>query len=346
MKKIEIDVSLSLKIIQNEHRLKELFKTTSKRNRNNSTNYKYFNTEKPSDNENISSFKIEYVPKKTGNKRVYDEKDIIRISSQKTMEIEKENTKCIIKVNTSKNSKVSSKEKENKLNKTSKLNLSLNPFINKIRNNPINSFHNHSSGKTVLNRNITSVSYMNLERMMKRFKENEEKINQWIKEEQTKKEIEEIRRCQRSPKINSRSKKINLKIKDSFLLRFQKLEEEKQQKAEILKEFLIKKKMEEKKQKGMKYKSRTKKTNLSTNKKMSQTLNKFHTLNEKRKVKFNLKGKINLRKENKLAFIPKIKYCNKRSTSMAELRRKNYTTTNLFEHLAKMGKYTVEGKNI
>ena len=347
MKKLEIDISLTLKIIENENKLKKLFNSTNKRNRYNSTDYKYYNTEKVSENENLSSSKndkIDNVKQSLRNKNVYDENLINQISSQKTMEIEKKNSKKIIKVNKSKNSKVNSQRKENKRNNTSKSDLSLNPFANTIRNNPINSFHHNSTAKTPLNRNITSIKYMNVERMITRFRENEEKIKKWIKKERTKKEIEENKHYQNSPKINNRSKKINLKIKDGFLLRLQKSEDEKQQKAEILKEFLKNKKIEEeKKHKGLKVKSRTKHTNLSTGKKISETLNKFHAIEEKRKAKINIKRKIKFPKEINNAFIHKI---NKRSTSMAELRKLNYSTNNLLEHFTIFGKYSIKKKNI
>ena len=347
MKKLEIDISLTLKIIENENKLKKLFNSTNKRNRYNSTDYKYYNTEKVSENENLSSSKndkIDNVKQSLRNKNVYDENVINQISSQKTMEIEKKNSKKIIKVNKSKNSKVNSQRKENKRNNTSKSDLSLNPFVSTIRNNPINSFHHNSTAKTPLNRNITSIKYMNVERMITRFRENEEKIKKWIKKERTKKEIEENKHYQNSPKINNRSKKINLKIKDGFLLRLQKSEDEKQQKAEILKEFLKNKKIEEeKKHKGLKVKSRTKHTNLSTGKKISETLNKFHAIEEKRKAKINIKRKIKFPKEINNAFIHKI---NKRSTSMAELRKLNYSTNNLLEHFTIFGKYSIKKKNI
>ena len=347
MKKLEIDISLTLKIIENENKLKKLFNSTNKRNRYNSTDYKYYNTEKVSENENLSSSKndnIENVKQSLRNKNVYDENIINQLSSQKTMEIEKKNSKKIIKVNKSKNSKVNSQRKENKRNNTSKSDLSLNPFVNTIRNNPINSFHHNSTAKTPLNRNITSIKYMNVERMITRFRENEEKIKEWIKKERTKKEIEENKHYQNSPKINNRSKKINLKIKDGFLLRLQKSEDEKQQKAEILKEFLKNKKIEEeKKHKGLKVKSRTKHTNLSTGKKISETLNKFHAIEEKRKAKINIKRKIKFPKEINNAFIHKI---NKRSTSMAELRKLNYSTNNLLERFTIFGKYSIKKKNI
>ena len=339
-----MDTPLTLKIIQNENRLKKLFNSTSKRNRYNTTDYKLYSTDKVSCDENLNSTKNCNVEESLINNNVYDENIIKQMSSQKTMEIEKENSKEKIKVNKSRNSKINSKNKENKRNKTSKMNLSINPFLNRIKNNPINSFHNYSSVKTPLNRNITSVKLLNVERMIQRFRENEEKINNWIQKERNKKEMEENKRCQNSPKINNRSKRINLKIKDSFLLRLQKSENEKQHKAEILKESLKNKKLEEeRKSKGMKGKSRTNKTNLSTGKKISETLNKYHALDEKRKGNINLKRKIQFSNMNKLNFIQKI---NKRSTSMAELIRKNYSKKNLFDRLAKIGKYSVEKKNI
>lgn len=345
MRKLEIDVSLSLKIIQNEYRLKELFNNSNNRNRNNSTDYKYYNTDKAFENENFSLTKIDNVQENSGNKNVSKEKNIFDISSQKTMEIEKKDSKKIIKLRTTTNSKSHFETKENKRNKTSsKLEFRLNPFVNKIRNNPINSFKEKSSTKTPLNRNETSVKFLNIEKMITRFRENEEKINEWLKNERTKKELEQKRYCQESPKINKRSKIINMKIKDSFLLRLQKSENEKQQKAEILMDFMKMKKMEEeKKQNDIKGKSRTKKINFSIGKQKYKTINKFNLLNEKRKGKIKFMRNIELGKTNKFPFVSKF---NKRSTSMAELRKKNYSKKNTTELLIRASKNSVEKKYI
>ena len=46
-----------LKIIQNEQRIKQLFNVTCIRNKNKSSDYKYCNTDKFSDNDNFSSTK-------------------------------------------------------------------------------------------------------------------------------------------------------------------------------------------------------------------------------------------------------------------------------------------------
>ena len=333
MKKLEIDVSLTLKIIQNEHRLKELFKSTSKRNIYNTTDYKYYNTDKEFDTENLSLSKIDNMH--TVNKFSSDIDDTINASSKKTMRIEKENTDTLIKAKKDKYkiSNVRFMTKENKGNKTSKLNLYLNPFVNKTKNNPINLSKDKSKGKTPLNRYMTSIKNFSVDKMIKRFQEKEEKIQKWLENERTKKELKENRLCQNSPKINKKSKKINLKIRDGFLLRLQKSEYEKQQKAEIFKEFMKKKKLEEEmKHLGLKGKSRTKLSNLNADEKMTVTINEFYALDEKRKEKIDL-----------CSFVPKI---NKRSTSMAELRRKKYSTKNLFERLAKNSKFSIYKKNI
>ena len=130
------------------------------------------------------------------------------------------------------------------------------------------------------------------------------------------------------------------KIKDNFLIRLQKSEYEKQQKAEILKEFMKKVKLEEEKKcNGIKGKSRTQKINFIVDKKLYETLDKFYLLEEKRKEQIKLIQKIQFEKTNKFDFVPKI---NKRSTSMAELKRKNYSTKNLFERLTKISKNSTE----
>ena len=338
MRRLEIDASLSLKIIQNEYKLKELFSNTIKRNRNNSEEYKYYYTENSSENEKLRLTENEKVKPFNGNKNVS-----LEMSSQKTMEIENRNSKNKIKVNKHQYSKSLFITRDDKKNETPKYDISINPFVNKIKNNPINSFHeNNNSIRTPLNRYTTSIKYTNIEKMMNRFRESEEKKNQWLVRERTKKELEVKKYYLESPKINTRSKKLSSKIKDNFLIRLQKSEYEKQQKAEILKEFMKKTKMEEEKMhRGMKGKSRTKKTNFIVDKKLYETINKFYLLDEKRKEQIELIQKIKSEKENKFDFVPKI---NKKSASMAELKRKNYSTKNIFERLAKIGKTSTEKK--
>ena len=186
MKKLEIDVSLTLKIIQNEHRLKELFKSTSKRNIYNTTDYKYYNTDKELYSENLSLSKIDNMH--TVNKFSSDIDDTINASSKKTMRIEKENTETLIKAKKDKYkiSNVRFMTKENKGNKSSKLNLYLNPFVNKTKNNPINLSKDKSKGKTPLNRYMTSIKNFSVDKMIKRFQEKEEKIQKWLENERTK----------------------------------------------------------------------------------------------------------------------------------------------------------------
>ena len=254
------------------------------------------------------------------------------------MEKERENSKKEMNVSINKSGKVISKKKENRRNESSKINLSVNPSFNRFINNPINSFQCYGPRKSSLSRNITSMKFLNVDRMIRRFKEKEEKIKEWIIKERTKKELEENKHYQKSPIINKKSKKINHKIKDGFLLRLQKSENEKQQKAEILKEFLKKKNLEqERKQQGMKGKSRTKTINFDTNKKRNETVNRFDIWNIKTKAAIKFSSK------NKFSFMPKI---NKRSISMAELRKRNYSTKNLFDRLAKTGKNSKEKKII
>jgi hypothetical protein len=337
MRKLEIDASLSLKIIQNECRLKELFNNTKNRNRNNSEDFKYYYTENISENNS---------PNRNDNAKKYNEnknkKNIFEISSQKTMEIDRRNSKNKIKVNKNEFSKTLFMTRDNKKNKNSKNELKINPFINKTKNNPINSYNENISIRSPLNRNITSIRNIKFEKMITRFRASEEKKQKWISKEQTKKELKLMRHYQESPKLNQRSKKLNPKIKDNFLIRLQKSEYEKQQKAEILKEFMKKVKLEEEKKcNGIKGKSRTQKINFIVDKKLYETLDKFYLLKKKRKEQIKLIQKIQFEKTNKFDFVPKI---NKRSTSMAELRRKNYSTKNIFERLAKISKNSTEKK--
>ena len=336
MRKLEIDASLSLKIIQNECRLKELFNYTKIKNRNNSEDYKYFYTEHAYENGNISLNKIDDVQPFNGNKN-----KTLEMSSQKTMEIDRRNSKNKIKVNMHQCSKTLFISRNNKNNKTPKCELKINPFVNLIKSNPINTFQN-SPVRTSLNRNITLMKYTNIEKMLNRFQKSEEKKQQWISKEQTKKELDVKKHYQKSPKINRRSKKLNSKIKDNFLIRYQKSEYEKQQKAEILKEFMKKVKLEEeKKQNGMRGKSITQKLNFIVDKKLYETLTKFYLLEEKRKEQIKLIEKIKSAKTNKSEFVPKI---NKRSISMAELRRRKYSTKNLYERLSTIKNSTAKKK--
>ena len=338
MKNLKIDLPLTLKIIQNEQRIKQLFNVTCIRNKNKSSDYKYCNTDKFSDNDNFSSTKKDYIQPNITITNPHNDDIICQIASQTTIEKEKENSKKEMNVSTNKKGKEISKKKENRRNESSKINLSVNPSFNRFINNPINSFQCYGPRKSSLSRNITSMKFLNVDRMIRRFKEKEEKIREWIIKERTKKELEENKHYQKSPIINKKSKKINHKIKDGFLLRLQKSENEKQQKAEILKEFLKKKNLEqERKQQGMKGKSKTKIINFDTNKKRNEKVNRFDIWNIK------TKAAIKFRSKNKFSFMPKI---NKRSISMAELRKRNYSTKNLFERLAKTGKNSKEKKII
>ena len=93
--------------------------------------------------------------------------------------------------------------------------------------------------------------------------------------------------------------------------------------------------------------NRNKKKNesLEKNKKIeiNNAINKLYEWDLNRKEKINLKRKKNDEKIDKIKYIPKI---NKRSSSMAELRKEKYSTKNIFERLSRNDKETLEKKKL
>jgi centrosomal protein CEP76 len=201
--------------------------------------------------------------------------------------------------------------------------------------------------------------------MMIRFKIDEEKKKEWIESQRKKKEEEQRRICPYAPKINKKSKKINLKFKDDFFGRQKLKDEQKKKKEEKLKEYLNKKKEDEinknnflltKNNKGKnKDNNLNNSINLSTSKTSAKTLeknrkieiknaiNKLYEWDTKRKEKINQKRKNNDEKMEKNSHIPKI---NKRSSSMAELKKEKYSDKNIFDRLSKKDPVSLEKKKL
>ena len=110
-------------------RIKQLFNVTCIRNKNKSSDYKYCNTDKFSDNDNFSSTKKDYIQPNITITNPHNDDIICQIASQTTMEKERENSKKEMNVSINKSGKVISKKKENRRNESSKINLSVNPSL-------------------------------------------------------------------------------------------------------------------------------------------------------------------------------------------------------------------------
>ena len=253
--------------------------------------------------------------------------------------------------------------------KNLKKNQKLNTNINLRTNNKNNSNRKNYNSNTIESSaksdrySSPSIKNMNLEEMFGRFKKNEKKKKEWVENEKKKKEEEEKKLCSYKPKMDKNSIKINLKIKDNFLERQKMKDEQKKKKEEKLKEYLNKKKEDEinknnflliKNNKGKnKDNNLNNSINLSTSKTSAKTLeknrkieiknaiNKLYEWDIKRKEKINQKRKNNNEKIEKNRHIPKI---NKRSSSMAELKKEKYSDKNIFDRLSKKDPVSLEKK--
>ena len=251
---------------------------------------------------------------------------------------------------------------KNNLKKNQKLNTNINLRTNNKHNSNKKNNHNitiESSAKS--DRGIgPSAKNMNLEEMIGRFKKSENKKKEWVENQKKKKEEEEKKLCSHKPKMDKNSIKINLKIKDDFLERQKIKDEQKRKKEEKLKEYINKKKQDEinknnfllTKRKGKnKDNNLNNSINLSTSAKteknrkieIKNAINKLFEWDTKRKERINQKRKNNNEKIDKIKHIPTI---NKRSSSMAELKKQKYSDKNLFDRLAKNDPVSVEKKKL
>ena len=378
IKNLNIDSSLNAKLIQNENKLQAILNYTKKKKECYSTD-KNVNNREINNNKNKKN-KIK-IPKKKlfknyktdffdyndyENKKYFSPKSMISIdydydSDYKSFKIIKVNQNIKIK-----------KDKKNNLNKHSTIDIS-RKSPNKIIYNYKEKSKPKIKSKKNNNTNHTSKSYntinyeekknrycspntksVNIEEMMLRFQNDQNRKKEWIEKQRKKKEDDEKKLCTDIPKTN-RNKKINLKIKDDFLSRQKLLNEQKKKKEEKLKKFLNKKKEEEINknnillQKKAKRKNRGKsmddKNKKNNDKKLAinNAINKLYEWDLNRKEKINQKRKKNNEKIDKIKHIPHI---NKRSSSMAELKKKKYSIKNIFDRLSRNDKETLEKKRL
>ena len=193
---------------------------------------------------------------------------------------------------------------------------------------------------------------INFQKMIGRFKNEENKKKDWNEKEKIKKEEEEKKSCLIIQKSN---KKENYKTKDGLLERQKKNDELKQQKEENLKILLSKKKEEEiNKNNFLMQKNKEKKLNINGNKKLrnksleknkkekiNNSISKLYDWDMKRKEKLDMNMKNFEKEKNK--HIPTI---NKRSASMAEIKKEKYREKNIFNRLSKVDPELAERKKL
>ena len=381
---LKLDESLNRKLIQNENKLLSLFVIPEKKREFHSIDEKAISRNKKIEKKKFLGKKKKIINLTKANSTSYDDNNSYRqqtafrhfsprsnLNNYYDYDKSPRSYRNIIKVN--QNLK-KFKNRSNKSNKSTfssapkykrrfNLNLSNNCNKNKKRQNTsVNSkkYYNNSTSNDL---HYNTVDYCsksdryyspppkntNLEEMIIRFKIDEDKKNEWIKSQKKKKEEEERKICPYAPKINKKSKKINLKFKDDFFGRQKLKDEQKKKKEEKLIAFLNKKKEDEinkskflKKKKNIKIK-RINSVEKDKKSKINNTINKLYKWDEKRKEKINEIKKKDNEKLAKNTHIPKI---NNRSSSMASLKNKQYSKINTFDRLAKLDPETVEKKKL
>ena len=188
---------------------------------------------------------------------------------------------------------------------------------------------------------------INFEEKVGRLKNEENKKKDMAEKDKKKKEGENKKRDMNVEKTNE---KINLKIKEGFLEK-QKKKENTKQKKENKKILFNNKKYERIKKNNIliqhKFKEKEKKLRnktLDKNKKekINNTISKLYDWDAKRKEKID-KDRKQFQKIEKNKYIPKI---NRRSASMAELKKEKYGEKNIFDRLSKEDPQLVEKKKI
>ena len=310
-------------------------------------------------------------PRNISNNGKYNLDNDIKLSNKKNhikvnkKLINKSNDGSGVSHHISRNKILSPKNKKiNKLTKKYKPKPKSKPKLyNKLNNSTILLKDNSTNDYSCKSERFLSPSTksVNFEEMIERFKNEEKKRKEWIEKEKKKEEEKEKQLCSSFPKINENSRKINLKIQHDFLKRQRIKELEKKRREDNLSIYLNKKKEEEINktnyllQKNKIGKSKEKNLNNSNSmisnktydknkkEKISNVINKLYEWNSKRKEKIELSRKKNDEKVEKIIHIPRI---NKRSASMAELKKKRYNEKNIFKRLAKEDPEMIERKKI
>lgn len=379
---LKIDDSLNRKLIQNENKLLSLFVVPEKNKEFHSIDQKAINgrhiiikRKASNKNKNINIKKKHLT--KAYSTYTEDNDSLPQFSPRSNLSSYYDYDKSprspksprgIIKVNQN-HAKIKKKSNKSVFSSTPKYNQKLN--INKKRNkyknkqktavinNKKHYDNNLNSSSTYLNNDTMdwgtkseryfspSPKSVNIEEMMIRFKIDEEKKKEWIENQRKKKEEEERRICSYAPKINKKSKKINLKFKDDFFGRQKLKDEQKKKKEEKLIAFLNKKKEDEINKSKMLPKkrniNRVKSVEKDKKSKITKTIDKLYEWDVKRKEKINEQRKKDNEKIAKNTHIPKI---NKRSSSMANLKNQKYSNITIFDRLAKVDPETAQKKKL
>ena len=239
-------------------------------------------------------------------------------------------------------------------------------YLNPKMHNNLNNSNNLCKDSSTIDYSVKSerclspsVKSLNVDQMIERFKRGESKKKEWVEEQKKKKEEEEKKLCSYAPKIDKNSKKINSKYKGDFFQRQKTRDEQKKKREEKLKitlnkkreeeinktNYLLNKKLKSKKKENSLNNINSNSTILQRNKKLkiSNVINKLYEWEERRKEKIKEKRKINNENIEKIDHIPKI---NKRSVSMAELKKHKYNNKNIFDRLSKNDPDSVEKKKL
>ena len=365
VEKLKLDSSLNRKLIQNENKFQRLLSLPKKKTEKNNSLDKEEEVEEDNeidkeiydgdedkeiinkkinnytDKKIVINFKAYYNNKSDGNdfevqklSRYFSPKNTI-IKTKKNIFDSYKNCKNIIEVN-------------RKFLKPKKV----NGNKNNLKKAKLNNLNNYNHLKIYSTIDYTGKSdrcfspsnkKVNFEGMIERFKKEENKRKEWLEKERKKKGEEEKKMYRIVPKMNKKSKKIYLQLKNDFNDRQKIKMEEIKKKEELLKEFLNKTKEEEINKnnnnllnKKIKSQSNTSiassKTNVNT---VNSTINKKYDLDSKRREKINQKGQKKVEKTKNINHIRKF---NKRSASMTELKKIKYREKNIFNRLDKNAK--------
>lgn len=239
-------------------------------------------------------------------------------------------------------------------------------YLNQKMNNNLNNSNNFCKDSSTIDYSVKSerclspsVKSLNVDQMIERFKRRESEKKEWVEEQMKKKEEEEKKFCSYAPKIDKNSKKINSKYKGDFFERQKTRDEERKKREEKLKitlnkkreeeinktNYLLNKKFKAKKKENSLNNINSNSTILQRNKKLktNNVINKLYEWEERRKEKIKEKRKINNENIEKINHIPTI---NKRSVSMAELKKQKYNDKNIFDRLSKNDRDSVEKKKL
>lgn len=362
-----INISLNYKFLANEEKIANLIKKNKER-----TNISHDNKENKqhlSNTQNSIRYKSNNLTESRTNNDISFIRDKMTNKSHKKYKENKRNTYCSIKRSKIMNLKYynSNNNKKSYANNRNKKELKINESkgtkkdkkykLNSRGKKSVTKMHNNSKVvKTDLNSSIRSS--LNINHMLERFQEGQNKKQEKLDKLKKIRETKEREEYTYKPKLCKKTKLINRSIKDDFITRQRKFFEAKNKKEKKLKEnilknerdeinktnFILQKKLRENSSSGSGL-NNSFLSEISCAKSMADIDNSISKLFEwenKRKEKI-YKKKIEIKNElDKNRHIPKI---NKRSKSLV-FNEKNSKKENIFERLYKEDRIVKEKKKI